>query len=715
MVFRALRFMLPGLFLVGLTGSLCAQAQPRIAARAMEQFEALRAEKESWTPSEQKVSSNLLREAKKRSGRKLAHGVPQLDMGFKIDTANNVTVDIRADVSVRVLARIKALGGRVVNHFPQFNAIRAVVPVDKILDLAEEPGVQNIRPEIGYLLNKINTSEGDIAHRAASGRATYGVDGTGVTIGVISDSIESLATLQTSGDLPATVNVLSGQAGSGTSEGTAMLEIVYDLAPGAAQWFATAAGGEAQLAQNILDLQIAGCDIIVDDVGYLAEYVFQDGVVAQAVDTVTAAGAIYFSSAGNAGNFNDGTSGVWEGDYVATASVPAALPAYYTELHDFGGGTNYISITGDTTTYFILKWSDAAGASGNDYDLFLLNSALDTVIATSDTTQNGNDDPFEFISSDGRNDVGNRLLIAKYSGSNRMLHLNANRGKFSGGTNGQIFGHPGAADCVAVAAVNYATADGGDGGFIGGAGEPVETFSSDGPRRIIYDAGGTAITPGNFSSTGGTLRNKPEITAADRVSTATPGFGTFAGTSAAAPHAAAIAALIIEEIGAGWTPADVRSAMFDSAFDIEAAGYDYDSGYGIVGATASLQSLSSEVVSVSLDSNTWSLGGVSLSSTTSSPSYTATNDGNVAIDLTIKATNGTGGWTLAASAGADAFSVDVTSPALNLTTSDQNLATNVAVSGTKGIDLTYNAPTSDTAGGGTAQDFTITITASKSL
>jgi Subtilase family len=712
--FRTLCSVISGLLLVAFAGSLRAQAQTRISPRAMEQIQALRKEKESWTPSERKVSSNLLREAKMRSGRKLARGVPRLERSFEIDSANRVTVDIRANVNARVIRRIKALGGRVVNQFPQFNAIRAVVPVDKVLDLAEEPDVQNIEPEGMYLLNKVNTSQGDVAHRAESGRSSYVVDGTGVTIGVISDSIESLATLQASGDLPATVNVLPGQAGSGTSEGTAMLEIVHDLAPGATLWFATAQGGEAQFAQNILDLQAAGCDVIVDDVGYTNEYVFQDGVIAQAVDSVTAAGTLYFSSAGNAGNLSDGTSGVWEGDYVATTSVPDEIPSYYTELHDFGGGINCISISGDTSTSFVLKWSDPVGGSGNDYDLIMMDSTLTTIISVSNNLQSGYAVPLEKIPSDSRNDVGNKLLITKYTGAARMLHLNANRGRFSGGTNGQIFGHTGATGCIAVAAVNYATADGGDGGFIGGAGEPVETFSSDGPRRIIYEADGTAITPGDFSSTGGTLRNKPEIAAADRVSTATPGFGTFAGTSAAAPHAAAIAALIIEKIGPGWTPEDVRSAMFNSAFDIEAAGYDYDSGYGIVGATASLQSLSSETVSVSLDSSTWNLGCIELQDTPSS-SYTATNDGDVAVDLSIKATNGAGGWTLAASPGANAFSVDVASPAISLTTADQTVATNVAVSDTRSIGLTYNAPTSDTIGGGVDQSFTITLSATKSV
>ena len=120
-----------------------------------------------------------------------------------------------------------------------------------------------------------------------------------------------------------------------------------------------------------------------------------------------------------------------------------------------------------------------------------------------------------------------------------------------------------------------------------------------------------------------------------------------------------------------------------------------------------------ETVSVSLDSNTWAIGAIALGGTVGPASYTATNNGNVAIDLTIRATNGAGGWTLASSAGAEAFSVAVASPAITLTTSDQALASNVAVSGTKGIALTYSAPTSDTIGGGVDQGFSITVSATK--
>ena len=59
----------------------------------------------------------------------------------------------------------------------------------------------------------------------------FGVDGAGVKVGVLSDSVDHLAQSQATGDLPTDLTVLPGQSGvPGTGEGSAMLEIVHDLA-----------------------------------------------------------------------------------------------------------------------------------------------------------------------------------------------------------------------------------------------------------------------------------------------------------------------------------------------------------------------------------------------------------------------------------------------------------------------------------------------------
>src|SRR5258708_32289749 len=162
-----------------------------------------------------------------------------------------------------------------------------------------------------------------------------------------------------------------------------MLEIVHDLAPGAQLYFATAFTSLTGFATNIKALRSAGCDIIIDDVAYFVESPFQDGqapgvtstfnsgAIAQAVKDVTAAGAVYFSSAGSSGRLNAGTSGTWEGDFVdgGTAAGPLAGAG---ELHSFGTNTfDVLLATGFVNT---LTWSDPLGGSMNDYDLYLLSS-----------------------------------------------------------------------------------------------------------------------------------------------------------------------------------------------------------------------------------------------------------------------------------------------------------------------------------------------------
>lgn len=128
---------------------------------------------------------------------------------------------------------------------------------------------------------------------------------------------------------------------------------------------------------------------------------------------------------------------------------------------------------------------------------------------------------------------------------------------------------------------------------------------------------------------------------------------------------------------------------------------------GTITVTVSLQS-----ISVSLDTSTWDIGPIALGGSSTLPTVTATNNGNVATDLAIKGADGAGAWAIGTQ-GADAFEVDVASPVLKLSTTNQTLVSGLAPSGTKAIDLTYKAPTSDTKGPGVAQGFSITITASK--
>ena len=558
----------------------------RITAEGARQIQVVLAEKASRTPAQRKIDSGLLLESRRARRATLDPVLAGLRPADLQRGAYGVLVDLRADVGPELIQAIEELGGRVVHSIPRYRSVRAEVPLAAVEVLAARAAVQSIVPaRRAFTRRAINTSEGDVAHEADTARAFESVTGAGISVGVLSDSVDELATLQGSGDLPSVVTVLAGQSGvPGTSEGTAMLEIVHDLAPGADLLFATAFGGLAVFAQNIADLVTAGADVIVDDVGYFAEGVFQDDIVAAAVDAAAAQGVLYFSSAGNSGNLNDGTSGVYEADFDSAPNLPAIVGAGGTgDLHDFDSGAPVQvgnQITKDSPSVFTLKWADALGASGNDYDLVLMDNTLTTIFAVSNSVQDGDDEPFELISSVGFNDLGNRLVVLRRpSQSAVFLRVNSWGGELNVATSGQTGGHNTAHGAFGVAAVDVATASGG--AFIGGVANPVEPFSSDGPRRVFFDASGTPYSPGNFSSTGGELRDKPDIAAADGVMTATPGFNPFFGTSASAPHAAAIAALMLEK-NPGLTPAAVRAIFAATALDIEAVGMDRDSGYGLI-------------------------------------------------------------------------------------------------------------------------------------
>jgi hypothetical protein len=151
-------------------------------------------------------------------------------------------------------------------------------------------------------------------------------------------------------------------------------------------------------------------------------------------------------------------------------------------------------------------WSDPLGASCNDYDLYVLNSTMSTVMAYSTSTQSCTQDPYEYVTTPPA--VGYRIVIVKYSGVARALHVDTNRGRLAIATSGATIGHnAGAATLTVAATPAQATI------FTSGNQTP-ESYSSDGPRKIFYSPNGTPITPGNFlfATNGGTTLAKVDFT-----------------------------------------------------------------------------------------------------------------------------------------------------------------------------------------------------------
>jgi hypothetical protein len=645
-----------------------------ISPEAQMQIQSLLDEKNSRTPAQQKIDSQLLYATKMRQGRMITSRVPSLEVNVGADENGVVTVDISAIISGKLLARIKELGTEILSSSVEYHTLRANVSLDQLEDIAALPQVRFIQPKMESMNNRVeapkmplatpsllsevigtkysgnsntryqnvlsaltNAGIGDAAsggsttnnipngynglgsanaesvmtHGVYSARGVFNTDGTGIKIGVISNGVVNLAASQALGDL-GPVTVLPGQTGSG-DEGTAMLELVHDIAPGAQLYFATGNPTIAQFATNIRALRTAGCDIIVDDLSYFAESPFQDGqgpavisstnggAVTQAVNDVTADGALYFSSAGNSGNKTDGTSGAWEGDFVSAGTLAFVPGGNVLDFDQTAGVATSDQLTvGTGTAPLTIDWSDPLGGSANDYDIYILNAAGTSVTSSATNIQNGTQDPHEATTVVVN--ANSRVVVLQKTGAqDRFIHVNTNRGRLTFSTNGTTYGHSHAANAYSVAAVPAFIPNGfplAGPVFLNGpypnlhsTADKTELFSSDGPRRIFFNADGTAKTPGNFSSTGGILRQKPDIAAADGEQvTGVGGFGSpFYGTSAAAPTAAAIAGLM-KAANPALTPAAIRTALTSTALDIEGAGTDPDTGAGLIMAIPALTS-----------------------------------------------------------------------------------------------------------------------------
>ena len=642
---------------LALAAMASAEAQ-NLSANTQQQIRALLSEKASRTPAQVKMDSHLVHAAQILSGQPVSPDFPtppgELE-AVRRDTRNYVEVDIRTDVNPGLLALIRSLGGTVVNAFPEYESVRARLPLLSVERVAQRNEVRQIRvadrayvnaappgspgarlssaarglaararlaaflaarkgadlpaPALGSLLRSLGAAffagpdnPGDVAHQANSVRSNFAFDGTGVKVGLLSDGVDSLASQQTAGNLPATVHVIAAQAGAG-DEGTAMLEIVYTLAPGATLYFATGNGGQAQMASNIQALADAGCNIIVDDISYFAEGVFQDDILARKVNALTAAGVFYFVSAGNSGSLLKGTSGTWQGDFAdsGTTLSGAAVHSFGAANYDMLTAASQIPVIGGGKGQYELKWSDPLGQSNNDYDLFITDSS-GNVVGSATNAQTGTQDPEEHIpgtaSLNTACGAGScRIVVVKHTGAAaRTLYLDTERGTLQLATNSATYGHAAASGPFGVAATDaryaiplYRPAC--TSGFSSSCNDGVQGYSSDGPRQMFFNPDGSALTPNNLliGTNGGAVLNKPDFAAADAVTTGVGGYQQFGGTSAAAPHAAAIAALVLQAAPT-LTPAQMRAALVASAIDIEGPAPNINAGAGIVMAPGAVKS-----------------------------------------------------------------------------------------------------------------------------
>jgi len=442
---------------------------------------------------------------------------------------------------------LTSLGIRVIKSSD--NMIKADVPVSMVVPTADSiPEIQFIRlpdrahPE-GFVTEGVGLSKAAKYHRV-------GYDGSGVKVAVIDSSFGNLDSVISSGDLPAGV-VKVDCTGAGCTEvssfpsfesvhGTAVAEIIHDMAPGA-QLYLIKVLDRLDVVDATNYSKSNGIRVINMSLGFYNQN-FYDGAcynenVVCSVKDAYANGILWVKSAGNSAKEH----------YEATFK-----DSDVDTLHDTPILFN--AFAGDGIDLY-LTWN-AWPATDQDYDIALfyyddLFTANPVPVASSaNNQQNGNLPPTEAIHYTASRSGTYVVIISKFSAaSDHQLELYASQPLYPKVSKSSLTCPADAAEALAVGAINIAKWSTG----------PQEKFSSKGPNN----AGLT----------------KPEIAAPDRVSTSAYGAGSFAGTSAAAPHVTGAAALILQTNPA-YTLSDTWNALISSAKDMGPAGQDIAYGYG---------------------------------------------------------------------------------------------------------------------------------------
>lgn len=554
-----------------------------------------------------------------------------------------------ANVSETQLQTLRAAGAQIVHVSSRYQVVTAYVDAATLTSIADLTTVQSVEEALapivgdGSLPSTIgpirlqtgtnapaytcpwgnNVSEGDTQLNAASARSTYGIDGTGVKVGILSDSYDQDATAVThasndvaSGDLPGVgnpcgfptpVNVISPSLTTGnTDEGRAMLQIIHDLAPGAQLSFASAFNGLFQFADNIRALRTTGADIIADDVSYYIEPFYQEGPVSVAISDVVGSGALYFTAAGNANKIIGGNNvASYEAPAFRPASCPAGLPSYagpYCHNFDPGGGVNAtsaITLSNGGILAVDFQWNEPWYGVATNLDIFLLD-ATNTVVAHSAGRNAITQRPYEFFGYPNTSGTTQqyRIVINRRSGSGapRLKYVFTQSSglqavQYNTSSGGDVVGptltgHSATHFGFSVAAVPYNNSN------------IPETYTSRGPAvhyfgPVVGTSPAAAITPETLQ--------QPDSAATDGGCTTffysfSSGCYRFYGTSAAAPHAAAIAALLKQKANQQSLPLTrglTQLVMQSTASAVDSYGAD-SVGAGLLNALAATQKLANQ-------------------------------------------------------------------------------------------------------------------------
>jgi hypothetical protein len=307
------------------------------------------------------------------------------DSSLRVDASGRLLLSFDADhpVGDREKADLRNLGATVdmstadIQPFrgvslvpPDYGAIEAWIPYDHVEAAAALPWVTAVgaadmaRGDAGTVVSDgVELHRADLAHAA-------GIDGSGVTIGVISLGAVDVNDSIGAGELPADVRLLGPEPGHG-DEGTAMMEIVHDMAPGAKLLFYPSDATTLHYVVALRELAIAGADIIAEDIALDKEPAFEQGLAAYAAQMLAASGVSIQASAGNlaeshAPRVHAVGSGRGPGDHYRFANCKKPPKNVVTTFD--------VKIQNGDTMNATLQWSEPSHRAFTDLDLYLMNS-----------------------------------------------------------------------------------------------------------------------------------------------------------------------------------------------------------------------------------------------------------------------------------------------------------------------------------------------------